>query len=582
MDTKINTDSSVFNQFIKPDPKVSASKPSLPSPSISVIGSPSTAINYPPAPIAADVFEKSNKDSKKNVLKPIVIVTSLVAVASGIALALKGKKNVEVDSLKELLKTFKNDMQEFPLDIPYREKIVVALGDKNILPEAIRSVIGPQEYTKILTEFGSSAQNYSPGSRLVTEAKDGFDFVNKEKGLYRANLHMHTLNSDGRMSIRELLDQASEYANFVVSKFDNLSKAKHAPFTVAITDHDTVAGCREAVEIISKNPEKYKNLRVVLGCEMSVENRTLSKSLKSPINTHMLLHGINPFDEELSRFLSTKIDNRIAYAKEMLQQANEVLKKSGIKTDLKFDYEDAKGLYPALKNGITHMCLSSKDYVQFRTIFSECFEKSNEIQQALVKKGIDPKSLSYITPKEKYFGLINENFGNEYWKKYHKALAKYLAELLEVPEENAAGMLKVNSKLKNFFNDVSGEIMSYGPKMNDLHPAYVDMSEALEFMKKQEYGYVGIAHPAIMKLDNYLANADDSKAAMKEIITKFKEKGADKAKFIEMHYHYFGKNWVEDSSTLDWQKLIKDTSEKNGYLFSGSLDTHGTSIFCSG
>lgn len=544
--------------------------------------------------MANDTFvpQKGNKSEKGVYLKSFMGATLSLMAGFGLVFCVlnRNPKNIvetvneivpeiETKPVNTVLKLLKEQMQQFPLDIPYREDLIKGLGKTDIAPESLRSVIGPQEYSHILTEFKDSLTSYSPGTKLMTSIKDDFDFLNKDNGLYRANMHMHTLFSDGKIDVKTLLDQASEYADYVASKFNNLSKAQNAPFTIAITDHDTVKGAQKAVEIIAENPEKYKNLRVILGCEMTVENKTISKQLNRPINNHMLLHGINPFDNDLVKFFDKKSGARVSIAQEMIGKATKMFNAAGFGFDNNLSYEDSKELYPVLKHGLTHMYLSVKDYVQFKTIFAKCVEQNQDLHKVLLSRGVDSRKLNYITPKEKYLNTIKGDFGDKYWKKYSIAVQKYLSELTGIEEGEFAQYFKIPSKMEKFFDDVQKMTYEYVPKL-EVQDYYVDIEEALSMLKKQKYGYAGIAHPALTQVGSYLKNSDDSISAMKELISKFKEVGGDRAKFIEKYYHYYG-NW-DDVNSKNWLRIIEETAEKAGLDVTGSLDTHGVSIFKSG
>ena len=83
--------------------------------------------------------------------------------------------------------------------------------------------------------------------------------------ILRINLHNHTKASDGKLSLLEMLEQARKWADAIAIK--NNSNEKSA-FVWGLTDHDTMDGAKEVVKIISQNPEKYKNLKIVLGVNL--------------------------------------------------------------------------------------------------------------------------------------------------------------------------------------------------------------------------------------------------------------------------------------------------------------------------
>ncbi|MDD3150248.1 MAG: hypothetical protein PHV68_05375 [Candidatus Gastranaerophilales bacterium] len=531
-----------------------------------------------------DIITVSSK--KNNFSKKGVLTGSLISAVGFLSCILLYKNSAPIRSKagkiilnSKQVEIFKKQINEFAADIDYRKDLLKAMGLKAKDYAVLRPIIGPEEYKGILKNFNDSPMHYSPGDILITEKKDGYNLFNKDNGIFRANLHMHTEHSDGKMTVAELLDQAAKYADDVFDKMKNLNgtKAPNAPFTVAITDHDTVEGCKEAVDIISKNPWKYRNLRVVLGCELSVENKSIPQKLKSPINIHMLLHSLNPFDENLNKLLNDKKEHRINLIKSIIAKSAQNLRDIAPGSAFKLNCEDAKNLHPVLKHGQTHVDLATKDYVQFRTIFSECFENNKSLQDELKEKSVNIDNLNYLTPKEKYFNTINQDFGNNYWKKYQKALTKQVSELLEISEQEASDKIKISSQLSGFFDKVQTICNDTKPKM-DLQEVFIDMDDAIKFMKNQKYGYMGIAHPGLINVGEKLSNPSESYSAIKDMFKIFKQKGEDKALFSENHYHYYGNIY----SSKDWMASIKKYSENNSLLNSGGLDSHGKSIFYSG
>ena len=199
----------------------------------------------------------------------------------------------------------------FTGDIEYKKQLVQELG----LPEedflSVHSIVGPEEFEFILNKYNSNPDVYSVGETI--DAKTGKSLMkNVIDKSYRANLHIHTKNSDGEMGVVELLDSAAKYANGVAKHFEKKGIYDFEPFTIAITDHNTTKGAQEAVKIIQSNPEKYKNLRVVLGAELSaVEKDCFDKNRQ----IHILAQGINPFDKYLNDKLEEKMDVKYPYYK---------------------------------------------------------------------------------------------------------------------------------------------------------------------------------------------------------------------------------------------------------------------------
>lgn len=91
--------------------------------------------------------------------------------------------------------------------------------------------------------------------------------------LGRADLHIHTNASDGRCSVKDMVEYAEKHTKMNV---------------IAITDHDTIKGALEAQKIIKKN--KYK-LEVIVGEEItSKDGHIIGLFLKKAIQPGLSVH----------------------------------------------------------------------------------------------------------------------------------------------------------------------------------------------------------------------------------------------------------------------------------------------------
>lgn len=91
--------------------------------------------------------------------------------------------------------------------------------------------------------------------------------------MLRADLHMHSVHSDGTLTIKKLLDYA---------------KSKHLDI-IAITDHDSTEGVMEAIEY-----GKEINIKVIPGMELSTEHNGES--------VHVLGYFNREIPEEIKEF----------------------------------------------------------------------------------------------------------------------------------------------------------------------------------------------------------------------------------------------------------------------------------------
>lgn len=159
----------------------------------------------------------------------------------------------------------------------YRSELAKAVGTTAY---RLKSILAPDELKEMLLK--AKSENFSTGN----------NFENVLNGKFRINLHVH-LNSDGTMSARELLDQSARYADYRKTVLH-----KEDPVVIGITDHDMLEGAKEAVRIIANNPEKYKNIRVMLGIEFNTHDA--SRQFEA------IGYCINPFDKGLNGFLESR------------------------------------------------------------------------------------------------------------------------------------------------------------------------------------------------------------------------------------------------------------------------------------
>lgn len=186
------------------------------------------------------------------------------------------------------------------------------LAENLCCPEKnLSSIVAPLQFINLLKKY--TPENFYTGDFLSENFEELYrNILNKT---FRINLHMHTVESDGIISVEELLDQAVIYAEGVKSKI----KDDLPPFVISITDHDSMKGTKKALKIISENPDKFKNIKFVTGIEFSVklDNENI---LKKPIATDLMGYCINPFDENLNNFLQNIKNSRNNEAKKILSK----------------------------------------------------------------------------------------------------------------------------------------------------------------------------------------------------------------------------------------------------------------------
>lgn len=175
-------------------------------------------------------------------------------------------------------------------DLQYKKNIITESNNSSYKLENMETIAGPEEIFNFIKKNDNSPEIYVPSKNNI------------EQHIFKANLHMHTVNSDGSLTVKELIDSANQYAQGMPKGY----------FYVAITDHNTVNGVKQAVDIIQKNPEKYKKLRIILGMEVFSVKPKDDKLLKAPIDIHILCWAINPYDKNLNKIFK-KINPKDKY-----------------------------------------------------------------------------------------------------------------------------------------------------------------------------------------------------------------------------------------------------------------------------
>jgi len=183
-----------------------------------------------------------------------------------------------------LIFTSQTSYSMFMYDKEYKEELIKASGHHEYTLKNMQSIMGEKELTKVIKKYNKHPEKYQ------SDWHEKGDRLGVEKLTYRAGLHNHTVFSDGRLTPLEMLNQAAEYGDAV--------KKKHPfekyPIIIAITDHFNTQGAQNAIFIIQKNPEKYKNVKLVLGMETQANVEIPSKKEVKVI--HMLAWCINPYD----------------------------------------------------------------------------------------------------------------------------------------------------------------------------------------------------------------------------------------------------------------------------------------------
>ena len=164
-------------------------------------------------------------------------------------------------------------------DIEYKKAIIKSSGNPFYKLENLRPLMGEKELTWYIKTNTNNEAIYTPSKENIYS------------GIFQMNLHIHSTNSDGQATVKQLLDRAQYYAqNFI----------KDGYLIIGITDHNTVSGSKEIIEILQKYPNKYRNIKIVTGMEINSVYKTKYSPL-TPVQIHLLAFCINPYDKFLNK-----------------------------------------------------------------------------------------------------------------------------------------------------------------------------------------------------------------------------------------------------------------------------------------
>lgn len=515
---------------------------------------------------------KSDEVVLSNRKKALIGTAAAVLIGGAVWLinSLRGRGKVQnivaitPENTGDVLKTtFKKTMEAFPDDFAYIKNLAKHMGIKEGEEYKLNSVMGKSQLQKLLDEF-------TPADFSI-----GKDFDGARNMTFRVNLHNHTTASDGKLTVEQFLEQARKYADRIAQ---NTQSDDKPPFTIAITDHDTLDGCRDALNILAADPEKYKNLKVVLGSEISVSNCD-SEIVSRPLNFELVGYCQNPYDEKLVKILDNIQQTRQKNVEQFLEKITDKFPEFNLNID------EAKEFHANLRtmrtNGVLYL---AGDYARFKIALTEYVKWINEILPD------DAEKLS----ADKLFKQFGENyyyrmdaFGErnipEYFQKH--GLKDYLIEKGLWTEENAQDFEQIfKTDLKDKEDFITQTVKESLPTLHDRKQYSINPEDIFEATTD---GFYGFAHPAIIDF----ASDNISPARKKlceekmfaphenlvyEIFNSLKQIGKEKFYASEINYQSYPQN--ADKKWMDFMKTIADNPNLN-LKYTGGIDAHKPSIF---
>lgn len=440
-------------------------------------------------------------------------------------------------------------------DIDYKKTLASHLGIFDL--NCLKSIVGENEFKNYIETLPECA--YKPGNRLDFNKIDSFDFANIHSNKFLANLHLHTNYSDGAASVSQILENAVKIAD------ENVRNGSFG-FLLAITDHDTIDGVKEALRLISESPDKYKNLKLVLGVEISTVALNFLNQTKT-LDIHTLFYCINPFNRFLDNFLKEKIQLKYKLACETLMELNRDLAPVLNKLNIILNLNEASKIHPMILKGQDEVSHPLKKYIYAEILFTYYVKNNPEILQMLKESGVDKSFLSYEKPVFKYKNMFNNE---RYFYIYKDSLQKYLN-------------LITDNKYEFVLPDIPQNIVDYLLKgkyiCENSHPtkykhleAFSYFEETLEFLNSLDYGVISIAHPARINVKNVDSSVFEF---FREFWRIYKEHGKNKAFAYEKYYQSY-----RGSAKFDMLKDINSSAALYNLASTGGVDSHGDCVFC--
>ena len=247
---------------------------------------------------------------------------------------------------------------------------------------------------------------------------------------------------------------------------------------------------------------------------------------------HLLVYGVNPFDERLNKFLADKMSKKLALAKETVNKLNEALPKYN------FTLEEAAKCHNMVLKGQDEVAHPLKKYTSGKILLNYYLPNAD---------------FSYEEPIYKFKYLFK---GKEpYHLTYKKALEMFInSELPEIPDF-----------IEKEIQTAREIYMKAHPAIGHMPEQFSDFEETVKFIASLDSGVMSIAHPARSKA--YCPEFYDY------LFANFKSAGGEKAMFYEGYYQSYEGEYFQK-----WQSIIDNAANKYGLLKTGGLDSHGKNL----
>ena len=376
---------------------------------------------------------------------------------------------------------------------------------EKISPERLSSVMDKTEFLEAVSKL--KRDNY-----VLTKE-------NVDAGIYRADLHSHTNFSDGRGSVEHIMDQAAQYA-------DKLFKKTGEKFIFALTDHDTADSSKEALKLIANNPEKFKNVRFVVGSEVSYLMKSSDKTANPYETTELLIYGFNPFSKKVETFFKDVLNRRLQARKDYIRDLSEKF------PDTKFSEEEFLNVF--LGDRVPHTPILNSYWQLYHY-----GQIKRELSCNAVFKNLNPEEYFRECMKNAPEKLYFSEFKNR------NIIESWVGENQEIN--------KINEKYKPH-NDESGNIVKTSENtLDDIVTAFKDEPNCV----------AGFAHPYY--IGDRTNNVDG-------LLNEVQSKLRDMLKVTESYHQAYSSELLRDKAGEI--SRISDMCESKGLIPIGGRDNH--------
>lgn len=382
------------------------------------------------------ISSSTDKSDKKLSTKQLIALCGTILVGAAMfTIGFVGKKKVSV------IKNVNEKISKNEFDKLYRKNLAKGLSKLlglKIESSSLKSVIGKEELLKILPTL--KAENYQATPDNIKNC----EFI--------ADLHSHSIFSDGMGKVEDILSKVAEYA-------DKLHRKSGKKFIFALTDHNEIRGIVKALEIIAQEPNKFKNVKFVPGMEISYALKVTNSNNPFEV-AEVLSYGVNPFSDDVIAFVQN------IHQKRQKMMINFLADLKMLYPNTTFSLEEMAKHYPTDKTCLMNLQWQVHHYAQTKIGITQLAKRQNTQPEILYQQIMDKcskrtKTLYILKQQHLVPECINESY--EVTKLAKEKYSTTLSNgIISVPTENSF------EEIINTFSKEDSAFLAFA------HPAYIN------------------------------------------------------------------------------------------------------------